>query len=207
MSGFMDMRDLLPDFLAEAGKLLDDVDQKLVELEHNASDQTLLNTIFRGFHTIKGGAAFLDAGAMVELCHRTGNLFDHLRSDKLALSPEILDVILAASGEVKRMLNEMAGKVALKPASPELLDALDACLKGECPSAVAEALAASAKVGADGPDRAALHGTVSGAGADAASATIGNGARAAASSSARKQSVTLAANAPDSFATRRCGRA
>ena len=154
MSGFMDMRDLLPDFLAEAGKMLDDVDQKLVELEHNAGDQTLLNTIFRGFHTIKGGAAFLDAGAMVELCHRTENLFDHLRSDKLALSPEMLDVILAASGEVKRMMNEMAGEVALKPATPELLDALDACLKEELPSAAAEALVApkqSAPVAANAP--------------------------------------------------------
>ena len=171
MSEFMDMQDLLPDFLAEAGEMLDDVDQKLVELEHNASDKTLLNTIFRGFHTIKGGAGFLDAGAMVELCHRTENLFDQLRSDKLALNPEMLDVILAATGEVKRMMNEMAGKVALKAAPVELLDALDACLKGELPRGPAKPASAPAPgTMADGPDWVALHRAVSGAGAGPATA-------------------------------------
>ncbi len=167
MSEFMDMQDLLPDFLAEAGEMLDDVDQKLVELEHNASDKTLLNTIFRGFHTIKGGAGFLDAGAMVELCHRTENLFDQLRSDKLALSPEMLDVILAATGEVKRMMNEMAGKVALKAAPVELLDALDACLKGELPRGSVKPAPGAV---AGGPDWVALHRAVSGAGAGSAAA-------------------------------------
>lgn len=171
MSEFMDMQDLLPDFLAEAGEMLDDVDQKLVELEHNAGDKTLLNTIFRGFHTIKGGAGFLDAGAMVELCHRTENLFDQLRSDKLALNPEMLDVILAATGEVKRMMNEMAGKVALKAAPVELLDALDACLKGELPRGPAKPASAPAPgTMADGPDWVALHRAVSGAGAGPATA-------------------------------------
>lgn len=171
MSEFMDMQDLLPDFLAEAGEMLDDVDQKLVELEHNAGDKTLLNTIFRGFHTIKGGAGFLDAGAMVELCHRTENLFDQLRSDKLALNPEMLDVILAATGEVKRMMNEMAGKVALKAAPVELLDALNACLKGELPRGPAKPASAPAPgTMADGPDWVALHRAVSGAGAGPATA-------------------------------------
>ena len=108
MSEFLDMQDLLPDFLAEAREMLEDVDQKLVELEHNAKDKGLLNTIFRGFHTIKGGAGFLDAGAMVELCHRTENLFDHLRSDKLSLTPEMLDVILAATGSRQGGRNQRA---------------------------------------------------------------------------------------------------
>ncbi|MFN0318564.1 MAG: chemotaxis protein CheA [Burkholderiales bacterium] len=171
MSEFLDMQDLLPDFLAEAGEMLEDVDQKLVELEHNARDKTLLNTIFRGFHTIKGGAGFLDAGAMVELCHRTENLFDHLRSDKLSLTPEMLDVILAATGEVKRMMDEMAGKVALQPAPPALLDALDACLKGELPAAVAKPAPASAKAASvAGPDWEAMHQAVSGAAANSTTA-------------------------------------
>ncbi|HEY4371371.1 MAG TPA: chemotaxis protein CheA [Burkholderiales bacterium] len=134
MNAFTDMQDLLQDFLTEGGELLDDVDQKLVELEHNAQDKGLLNTIFRGFHTIKGGAGFLDAPAMVELCHRTENLFDQLRSDKLTLTPEMLDVILAATGEVKRMMGEMSGFTAPQAAPAEMLEALDACLKGETPA-------------------------------------------------------------------------
>ena len=55
MSDFAGMEDLLQDFLVEAGDLLSDVDNKLVELEHSPDDPGLLNDIFRGFHTIKGG--------------------------------------------------------------------------------------------------------------------------------------------------------
>ncbi len=168
MNAFTDMQDLLQDFLTEAGELLDDVDQKLVELEHNAGDKNLLNTIFRGFHTIKGGAGFLDAAAMVELCHRTENLFDQLRSEKLLLTPEMLDVILAATGEVKRMMGEMAGQTAPQAAPAELLAALDLCLKGEvrpkvAPVAVAQVATppASSKAG-DGPDWGVLLAAISG---------------------------------------------
>jgi two-component system chemotaxis sensor kinase CheA len=165
MNAFNDMQDLLQDFLTEAGEMLDDVDQKLVELEHNAGDKNLLNTIFRGFHTIKGGAGFLDAAAMVELCHRTENLFDNLRSEKMALTPEMLDVILAATGEVKRMMGEMAGQSAPRAAPPELLAALDAVLKGETPSrAAAKAPVTAVAVSSPGaPDWEAYHRVVSGA--------------------------------------------
>jgi len=135
MNDLTEMQDLLQDFLTEGGELLDDVDQKLIELEHNPRDKELLNTIFRGFHTIKGGAGFLDAPALVELCHRTENLFDQLRSAKMVLSPEMLDVIFAATGEVKRMMGEMSGVSTPHPAPAEMLEALDACLRGETPAA------------------------------------------------------------------------
>jgi two-component system chemotaxis sensor kinase CheA len=148
MSALNEMQDLLQDFLTEAGELLEDVDQKLVELEHNVHDKGLLNTIFRGFHTIKGGAGFLDAPAMVELCHRTENLFDQFRSDKMALTPEMLDVILAATGEVKRMMGEMSGVSTPAPAPAELLAALDACLAGTNPPRPQPKLAAPVAVAA-----------------------------------------------------------
>ena len=61
MSDFSGMEDLLQDFLQEAGDLLSDVDNKLVDLERSPDDRRLLNDIFRGFHTIKGGAGFLNA--------------------------------------------------------------------------------------------------------------------------------------------------
>ena len=58
MSEFSGMDDLLQDFLTEASDLLSDVDNKLVELEKRPNDKALLNDIFRGFHTIKGGGRF-----------------------------------------------------------------------------------------------------------------------------------------------------
>ena len=83
MSDFAGMEELLQDFLLEAGELLSEVDNKLVELEKRPDDRELLNDIFRGFHTIKGGAGFLNAENLVSLCHRTENLFDKLRNGEL----------------------------------------------------------------------------------------------------------------------------
>ena len=76
MSDFQGMEDLLQDFLVEATDMLSGVDNKLVELEKSPDDHRLLNDIFRGFHTIKGGAGFLNATELVTLCHLTENLFD-----------------------------------------------------------------------------------------------------------------------------------
>ena len=83
MSDFQDMQELLNDFLTEAGELLSSVDNKLVELERSPDDAKLLNDIFRGFHTIKGGAGFLSVHALVEFCHLTEKLFDQLRNGKM----------------------------------------------------------------------------------------------------------------------------
>lgn len=129
MSAFEDV-ELLQDFLMEAGELLEDVDSKLVELEQSPEDRELLATVFRGFHTIKGGAGFLDAKALVQLCHKTENLFDKLRSFELTLSAEMMDSIMAATGEVHRMFGEMRGGHQPDPAPDDLLHALDLAIEG-----------------------------------------------------------------------------
>ena len=136
-----EMMELLGDFLAEAGDLLDDVDRRLVELEKTPGDSELLNTVFRGFHTIKGGAGFLEATALVNLCHKTENLFDKLRSGKMTLSAELMDTILAATGEVRRMFGEMAGGAEPAPAAPAILEALAAALEGRAVKRAAVACA------------------------------------------------------------------
>ncbi len=129
MSAFSDV-ELLQDFLTEAGDLLEDVDSKLVELEQSPEDADLLATVFRGFHTIKGGAGFLEATHLVELCHKTENLFDLLRSKKLVLDAEMMDSIMAATGEVHRMFGEMRNGHQPGAAPAELLEALDAAIEG-----------------------------------------------------------------------------
>src|SRR5262245_14435558 len=122
--------ELLGEFLAEAGELLDGVDQSLVELERAPADGELLNKVFRGFHTIKGGAGFLEATALVDLCHRTENLFDKLRNGSMTLSPELMDTILAATGEVRRMFGEMSGGAMPSPAPAALLEDVEAAASG-----------------------------------------------------------------------------
>jgi two-component system chemotaxis sensor kinase CheA len=107
MSDFAGMEDLLQDFLQEAHDLLSDVDNKLVDLEKTPDDRNLLNDIFRGFHTVKGGAGFLNAAELVTLCHLTENLFDRLRNGELELTPELMDIIMAATKGVRDMFGEL----------------------------------------------------------------------------------------------------
>lgn len=131
MSDFAGMEELLQDFLLEAGELLSQVDNKLVDLEKRPDDRELLNDIFRGFHTIKGGAGFLNAENLVNLCHRTENLFDKLRNSELRLNAELMDIIMAATGTVRAMFGAMSQAVQPDPADPGLLSGLDDALAGK----------------------------------------------------------------------------
>ncbi|MDX2218614.1 MAG: chemotaxis protein CheA [Burkholderiales bacterium] len=153
MSAFANCLDILDDFLVEAGDLLEDVDRKLVALESAPSDGALLNDIFRGFHTIKGGGGFLEATPLVDLCHKTENLFDQLRSGKMQLSAELLDLIMAATGEVRRMFAEMAAHSFPEPAPTDLLAALAAAMEGR-PIMTAQAGTLASGAAAAGTDAA-----------------------------------------------------
>lgn len=131
MSDFQGMEDLLQDFLVEATDLLSAVDNKLVDLEKNPHDHNLLNDIFRGFHTIKGGAGFLSAAELVTLCHLTENLFDRLRNGELVVTPEIMDVIMDATAAVRGMFGALERSVLPGPAGEVLLDKLKKAIAGE----------------------------------------------------------------------------
>jgi two-component system chemotaxis sensor kinase CheA len=147
MGDFSGMEDLLQDFLTEASDLLSDVDSKLMDLEKSPRDKELLNMIFRGFHTIKGGAGFLNAGELVTLCHLTENLFDKLRNAELQLDPVLMDVILAATGEVRLMFNDLGNNMQPKAAPAEMLASLEDALQGKkikaAPSAAVKTLPAA----------------------------------------------------------------
>ena len=133
MSDFSGMEDLLQDFLVEATDLLSGVDNKLVDLEKNPQDRHLLNEIFRGFHTIKGGAGFLNATELVTLCHLTENLFDKLRNGEIEITPEAMDVIMAATATVRRMFHALEQGAQPPAAEPALIASLKQTIAGEVP--------------------------------------------------------------------------
>lgn len=174
MSDFQGMEDLLQDFLVEATDLLSGVDNKLVDLEQNPHDKGLLNDIFRGFHTIKGGAGFLNATELVTLCHLTENLFDRLRNGEMEVSREIMDVILDATASVREMFGSLESGIQPQPADPALIANLKAAIAGQlivaaAPAAAAPAPAAAAPAGVPGsPDWNQLYSAVTGAPAGAA---------------------------------------
>jgi two-component system chemotaxis sensor kinase CheA len=146
MNDFVGMEELLNDFLLEAGDMLSDVDSKLMELEKSPSDGSLLNEIFRGFHTIKGGAGFLNANELVTLCHLTENLFDKLRNNQLPLSAELLDVIFAATAEVRRMFGALQQSQQPTAAPADILKALHDALEGKAVAAIGKTKEAAAPV-------------------------------------------------------------
>jgi two-component system chemotaxis sensor kinase CheA len=133
MSDFQGMEEMLGDFLTEAGELLSDVDNKLVELERRPDDGKLLNDIFRGFHTIKGGAGFLGVAPLVELCHLTENLFDLLRGRKLALNADAGHTGRHGDGARHSGRGRQRQPAAASPRSSEL----QAALRGEAAPAAA----------------------------------------------------------------------
>lgn len=138
MNDFAGMEELLSDFLLEAGEMLSDVDSKLMELEKYPDDSGLLNEIFRGFHTIKGGAGFLNANELVTLCHLTENLFDKLRNRELTLNAELMDVIFAATAEVRRMFGALQQSQQPNAAPADILANLKAALNGQAISVAAK---------------------------------------------------------------------
>jgi two-component system, chemotaxis family, sensor kinase CheA len=122
---FGDDEDILQDFLVEAGEILERLSQQLVDLEQRPDDKNLLNAIFRGFHTVKGGAGFLSLTPMVECCHLTENLFDILRNGKRDVTPELMDVVLQALDSVKDQFDIVNARGELPPVDPALIHALE----------------------------------------------------------------------------------
>lgn len=116
--------EILQDFLVEAGEILEQLSEQLVELESRPEDADLLNAIFRGFHTVKGGAGFLQLNELVECCHIAENVFDILRKGERRVDAELMDVVLEALDTVNSMFGQVRERSDITPATPELLAAL-----------------------------------------------------------------------------------
>ncbi|RCL27436.1 chemotaxis protein CheA [Pseudomonas sp. AFG_SD02_1510_Pfu_092] len=135
--------EILQDFLVEAGEILEQLSEQLVELESRPDDADLLNAIFRGFHTVKGGAGFLQLNELVECCHIAENVFDILRKGERRVDAELMDVVLEALDTVNSMFGQVRERSEVTPATPELLAALARLAEPGASEAPAEAPAAA----------------------------------------------------------------
>jgi two-component system chemotaxis sensor kinase CheA len=113
--------EILQDFLIEAGEILELLQEQLVALENNPDDSDLLNAIFRGFHTVKGGAGFLSLKPMVDVCHEAENTFDLLRTRKRGVNAELMDIILQAVDAINTMFAQTQQGQQQEPADSGLL--------------------------------------------------------------------------------------
>jgi len=133
--------DILQDFLVEAQEILDNLDSQLIALEAAPTNSALLNTVFRGFHTIKGGAGFLGLEPLVQIAHKAEDIFDLLRNGKCQLSPAIMDLFLRVLDALRGMFDALRAGHPPAFAVPELIAELAAIARGEsvaAPAAVAD---------------------------------------------------------------------
>ena len=143
--------EILQDFLVEAGEILELLSEQLVELESRPEDMDLLNAIFRGFHTVKGGAGFLQLNALVECCHIAENVFDMLRKGERRVDAELMDVMLQALDTVNVMFQQVRDAQEPTPATPELLAALSRLADPNAAPAEAPAPAVEEPVAEEAP--------------------------------------------------------
>ena len=150
---FGEDEEILQDFLVEAGEILEHLSEQLVDLEQRPADRDLLNAIFRGFHTVKGGAGFLQLNALVECCHITENLFDMLRNGKRSVTPALMDVVLQALDAVNEMFTQVKSGEEPTPADPDLLARLHDLVEGGADEAapVAAEMPAQAAIAVSSP--------------------------------------------------------
>lgn len=123
--------DILQDFLVEAGEILEHLSEQLIDLENNPEDRDLLNAIFRGFHTVKGGAGFLSLTELVETCHGAENVFDILRNGQRHVSPALMDTMLRALDTINAQFRAVQEQEPLTAASAQLLEELHQLCKPE----------------------------------------------------------------------------
>jgi two-component system chemotaxis sensor kinase CheA len=122
---------ILQDFLVEAGEILEKLGEQLVELEQRPDDYDLLNAVFRGFHTIKGGAGFLSIAPLVQVCHRAEDVFNLLRQGTRKVDAGLMDVILRVLDVVNDMFQSMRAARDPHPADTLLLEQLEVLALGQ----------------------------------------------------------------------------
>ena len=122
--------DILQDFLVEAGELMEQLGEQLVELEQAPDDKDLLNAVFRAFHTIKGGAGFVNLVPMVELCHRAEDVFNLLRQGERQVDADLMDAVLRALDVLNDQFDAVRAGQDPMAADAALLGQLEALAAG-----------------------------------------------------------------------------
>jgi len=120
--------EILQDFLIEADELLEDLNGQLLALEDHPEDGELLNSVFRAFHTIKGGAGFLNLKPLVDTCHRAENIFDQIRNHQTAFTSQVMDRMSEVLDFLVGAFQSLKSGQGVTPVDSALLRGLDELL-------------------------------------------------------------------------------
>ena len=141
--------EIAADFLIEAQEILDRLGEQLVTLEHDPSDSGQLNAVFRGFHTLKGGAGFLGIQAMVNLCHAAEETLGLVRAGKATLEPQHFDAAQQSLDWLQQMLDAVGAGEDPPHAPQALIEQFDVQGDASSPASRVAAIASPAASGDD----------------------------------------------------------
>ncbi|MGH7230374.1 MAG: chemotaxis protein CheA [Nitrospiraceae bacterium] len=102
-----EMEEIRNEFLAESKEMLELLDQRFVTLESDPNNKELLNEIFRALHSMKGSAGFLGFPRLVDVTHRAENILNRLRQGDMAVTPQVITIILEAVDMVKLLMADI----------------------------------------------------------------------------------------------------
>ena len=105
-------------FQEEARELLAELESALLELDQKRDDREVVGRAFRALHTIKGSGAMFGFDDIAGFAHDLETAFDQLRNGQLAATADLINLALAASDQIKTMLDEAAGRGTADRAAP-----------------------------------------------------------------------------------------
>ena len=120
-------------FRIEAGELLEQVEQGLLDLEHRLDDMNLVNAVFRGLHTLKGSGAMFGFDALAAFTHHCESAFDRVRKGDVRATPELVSVILSAADHMRALVDGDAAEAQGQAILDRLAAAVDAAAGGGAP--------------------------------------------------------------------------
>ena len=116
---------LLPDFIAEAGEHLNEMEANLIRLESEPGNKEILNDIFRAMHTIKGSSAYLGLNIISELSHKIENLLEILRQGRRSADPDLIDTLIAARDRIAMLVTDVERYQEVRTGTDDLIEVID----------------------------------------------------------------------------------
>lgn len=117
-------------FRIEAGELLEQVEQGLLDLGHRLDDMSLVNAVFRGLHTLKGSGAMFGFDKLAAFTHHCESAFDRVRKGDVPATADLVSVILSAGDHMRALVEGDAPEAEGQAILAKLAAAVDAAAGG-----------------------------------------------------------------------------
>ena len=102
-----ELKEILNEFLVEAQEMIELLDQRFISLESDPNNRGMLDEIFRAMHSMKGSGGFLGFTHLVDVAHRAENILNKLRQGEMAVTPNVINIVLEAVDTVKLLMADI----------------------------------------------------------------------------------------------------